>query len=77
MNRYNKQSQSTPPPVTDSRFQALLFPQLNSDGPNFLEWVNDAKPFLSAENLARTLIKPVASTSFGPDPPENIPNVCK
>ena len=77
MNRYNKQSQSTPSPATESRLQALLFPQLNSDGSNFLEWVNDAKLFLSVEDLARTLIKPVASTSCGHDPGENIHAVCK
>ena len=77
MNRYNRQSRATPPPVMESRLQALLFPQLNSDGSNFLEWVNDAKSVLSAEDLARTLIKPVASISFGPDPAENIPAVCK
>ena len=77
MNRYNRQSQTTPPAVMESRLQALLFPQLNSNDSNFLEWVNDAKSVLSAENLARTLIKPVASTSFGHDPAENIHVVCK
>ena len=61
----------------ESRLQALLFPPLNSDGSNFLEWINDAKIVLSAENLARTLIKPVASTSTGPNPADNIHAVCK
>ena len=77
MNRYNRQSHTTPPAVMESRLQALLFPQLNSDGSYFLEWVNDAKSVLNAEDLARTLIKHVASTSFGPNPAENIPVVCK
>ena len=79
MNRYNRQSQATPSTVMESRLQALLFPPLNSDGSNFLEWVNDAKTVLSAEDLARTLVKPVASdsTSFGRNLAENIPAVCK
>ena len=61
----------------ESRLQALLFPPLNSDGSNFLEWINDAKTVLSAEDLARTLIKPITSTSTGPNPAENIPAVCR
>lgn len=33
---------------------ALVFGPLNSDGSNFLEWVNDAKVLLNAEDLAKT-----------------------
>ena len=61
----------------ESRLQALLFPPLNYDGSNFLEWMNDAKIVLSAEDLARTLIQPVASTTTCPNPTDNIPAVCK
>ena len=34
-----------------------MFAPLSADGSNFLEWVNDAKVLLSAEDLAKTLIK--------------------
>jgi hypothetical protein len=60
----------------ESRLQALMFPPLSVDGSNFLEWINDAKTVLSAENLARTLITPVASTSTA-NHADNIPEVCK
>jgi len=54
-----------------------MFPPLSVDGTNFLEWINDAKTQLSAENLARTLITPVASTSVPTNLADNIPEVCK
>lgn len=75
MNTYNRESHSTYPTVVESRLQALLFPPLNSDGSNFLEWIHDAKTVLSAEDLARTLQPPVASTSI--DGEVQIPAVCK
>jgi hypothetical protein len=40
---------------SESRLQPLVFAALNSDESNFLEWLNDAKTFLSAEDLAITL----------------------
>ena len=60
-----------------NELQALMFPPLSVDGTNFLEWINDAKTVLSAENLARTLITPVASTSATTNRADNIPEVCK
>jgi hypothetical protein len=45
-------SSSTP---SESRLQPLQFNALHSDGSNFLEWLNDAKTVLSAEDLAATL----------------------
>ena len=45
---------------------ALMFAPLSSDGSNFLEWVNDAKVLLSAEDLAKTLTSPPPSTSTTP-----------
>jgi hypothetical protein len=77
MNRNSRQAHSTYPTLMESRLQALMFPPLSVDGTNFLEWINDAKTVLSAENLARTLITPVASTSAPPNPADNIPEVCK
>ena len=78
MNRFNRETHATlAPAVVESRLQALMFPPLSSDGTNFLEWINDAKTVLSAEDLARTLITPVASTSDAPNPAANIPAVCK
>jgi hypothetical protein len=55
-----------------------MFPPLSVDVTNFLEWINDVKTVLSAENLARTLITPVASTStVAANPADNILEVCK
>jgi hypothetical protein len=51
--------------------QSLMFNPLSSDGTNFLEWVNDAKTVLSADDLARTLTTDVATTST--DPAQQIP----
>lgn len=52
----------------DSRLQPLFFIALNSNGSNFLDWLNDAKTVLSAENLASTLnVKEVV----------DLPLVCK
>ena len=77
MHRHTRESNTTYPTIAESRLQALMFPPLNSDGSNFLEWINDAKTVLSVENLAKTLITPVASTSIGPIAANNIPAVCK
>lgn len=78
MHRFNRETHATlGPAVVESRLQALMFPPLSSDGNNFLEWINDAKTVLSAEDLAKTLITPVASTSDAPNTATNIPVVCK
>ena len=52
----------------ESRLQPLMFVALNSDGSNFLEWLNDTKTVLAAEDLAITLET---------DPAEEIPIVYK
>jgi hypothetical protein len=77
MYRFNRESHATlGPTVVESRLQALMFTPLSSDGNNFLEWINDAKTVLSAEDLAKTLITPVASTSDAPSA-ASVPAVCK
>lgn len=43
------------PQYLESRLQALSFTPLNSNGSNFLEWVNDAKVVLAADDLSKTL----------------------
>ena len=53
---------------SESRLQPLVFATLNSDGSNFLEWLNDAKTVLAAEDLAITLET---------DPEEEVPAVYK
>ena len=63
-----RETHSTYPTIVESKPQALMFPTLNSDGSNFLEWINDAKTLLSAEDLARTLNPQVASISAAPVP---------
>lgn len=40
-----------------------MFPPLKFDGSICLEWVNDAKTTLSAEDLAKTLPASISSTS--------------
>ena len=45
-------SSSTP---LESRLQPLQFNALHSDGSNFLEWMNNAKTVLAAEDLSNTL----------------------
>ena len=57
----------------------LLFTPLNADGSNFLEWENDAKVLLSAEDLAKTLVEeptPPPATSEAAPPP-GIPESAK
>jgi hypothetical protein len=53
---------------SESRLQPLVFAALNSGESNFLEWLNDAKTLLSAEDLAITLET---------DPEEEIADVYK
>ena len=78
MYRFNRETHATlGPAVVEHRLQALMFPPLNSDGTNFLEWIHDARTVLNAEDLAKALITPVASTSDDPNPAANIPAVCK
>ena len=77
MNRYIRETHATYPTVVESRLQTLMFPPLNADGSNFMEWINDAKTILSVEDLARTLITPVASTSTALAAGDHIPAVCK
>ena len=43
------------------RIQALLFEALEADGSNYLEWSNDAKAYLVAEELDGTLKTPAAA----------------
>jgi hypothetical protein len=59
------ESMSTQHTFLESRMQSLMFTPLSSDGTNFLEWVNDARTVLSADDLARTLITE-ATTSTDP-----------
>ena len=59
---------STQSSFIESRLQPLLFPTLNSDGSNFLEWVNNARIVLNAEDLANTLTTETAT---------DLPSVCK
>ena len=54
INPYPRESHTTYPAAVDSRFQALMFTPLNSDGSNFLKWINDAQIISNAEVLART-----------------------
>ena len=77
MSRHKRESHATLPLALEPKIQALAFPPLNSDGSNFLQWVNNAKTILNAEDLARTLITPVASTSARPNTADNVPIVCK
>ena len=51
-----------------SRLQALVLEPLNFDGSNFLEWLNDAKIILAAEEL---------DISLETNPTEEIPDVYK
>lgn len=65
---------STEPTFIESRMQSLMFAPLHADGSNFLEWTNDAKTVLSANDLARTLtVKP---STFA-DPAQQIPLAAK
>ena len=75
MNTYYRESHSIYQAAVDSRFQAFMFPPLNSNGSNFLDWINDARIVLSAEELARTLNPYVPSTSSNFE--VQIPTVCK
>lgn len=75
MNTYSRESHTTYPIAVDSRIQALMFSLLNSDGSNFLEWINDARIVLNTEDLARTLNSSVTSTSS--DSEVQIPTVYK
>lgn len=52
MNKQNKESHSTYLAVVESRLQTFMFPPRNSDGSNFLEWINDVRTVLSVEDLA-------------------------
>ena len=62
---------STQPTFIENRMQSLMFAPLNADGSNFLEWINDAKTVLSADDLARTLtVQPSTSADqVQPIPP--------
>ena len=51
--------------MVESRLQNLMFSPLHANGSNFLEWINDARIVLCAEDLAKTLIHP---------PPAPLPN---
>jgi len=53
-------SMATLKPPVDARLQALQFSPLIADGSNFLEWANDAKIALGAEELTVYLNKDTA-----------------
>ena len=59
--------------ILDSKLLCLLL--LIYDGSNFLEWINDARIILTAEDLARTLHPSVPSASSESE--VQIPAVCK
>jgi hypothetical protein len=44
------EAMSTQPTFIEGRMQSLMFAPLNSDGSNFLKWVNDEKTVLSAND---------------------------
>ena len=69
-NTIESDSMSTQHTFVESKMQVLMFAPLNSDGSYFLEWVNDVRTILSADDLARTLTTE-ASTSI--DPTQQIP----
>ena len=75
MNIYFRESHTTYPVAVDYRLQALMFAPLNSDGSNFLEWINDARIIFNAEDLDRTLHPSVSSASF--ESIVQIPTACK
>lgn len=75
MSRFNPIIAMSTQPTFEARIQSLLFIGLNSDGSNFLEWVNDAKIILSADDLARAFIPIQATTSA--DHEAQVPTVCK
>ena len=69
---------SIKPSFPESKMYALMFAPLSSDGSNFLEWVDNAKVLLSAEDLAKTLTSPPLSTRIIPtDDTPLIPPVAK
>lgn len=43
------------PQYSTNMLQSLAFAPLNANGSNFLEWVNDAKAVLAADDLSTTL----------------------
>ena len=59
---------STQPTFQDNKIQSLRFKPLKSDGTNFLEWVNDARKHLNADDLARA-VSTDATTSTDTLPP--------
>ena len=76
MNKNKRESHVTLPLTTKSKIQSLLFSPLHVDGSNFLYWVKHAKTILNAQDLAKKIIKPVASSSNS-DPTDNVPTICK
>ena len=75
MHRHNRESHTTYPAAVDSCLQALMLAPLNSNGSNFLEWINDVRIILNGEDLARTLYPSVPSISSESE--VQIPAVCK
>ena len=63
--------------MVESRLLNLLFSPLHLDGSNFLEWINDARTVLCAEDLAKTLIhpQPAHSPNNSTDEADNVPLV--
>lgn len=68
------ETMSTKPTFIENSMLSLMFTPLNADGSNFLEWVNDAKTVLCADDLAKTLtIQPSTSA----DPAQQIPTAAR
>ena len=60
--------------MVESRLQNLLFSPLQADGSNFLEWINDARTILCAEDLAKTLTHSIpANLPTSTDETDDIP----
>ena len=79
MYKQTRESHATNTNMVESRLQTLIFPPLNTDGSNFLEWVIDPKTFLNAKDLAKTLkhSKPSTSTNDIDEAVPQIPVVSK
>ena len=49
---------------------------MHVDGSKFLYWIKNAKTILNAQDLAKAIVKPVASSSNA-DPTDNVSTICK
>ena len=76
MNKTKRETHVTVPLTTESKIQSLLFSPLQVDGSNFLYWLKHAKTILNSQDLAKAVIKPVASSSNA-DATDNVSTICK